>query len=80
MVTLGKLFENLVDDDIVKAINDEFEKVADIKLSELGVDSLMVMEIVVRMEDMFNIEIDYDEFELKDIETPRKIREYIENI
>ena len=78
MNKLREIFDGLVDETMLKKITNHFDDVADAKLAELGVDSLVVMEIVVRIEDLYDIEIDYDEFEVELIETPRKIIEFID--
>lgn len=75
---LKKLFEGLVDESVLNDICNNYTDYSDTTLSALGVDSLNVMEIVIRIETIFNVEIDYDDFEIEQIETPRKILKFIE--
>ena len=74
------IFRNLVSDEVLLMLENEFDKIADTNILELGIDSLATMEIVIRIEEIYNIEIDYDAFEVEYIETPRKIQQYISTL
>lgn len=70
---LSKIFNGLVSSETESTIVNKFETIADINILELGVDSLAIMELVFRMEEYAGIEIDYDNFKIEEIETPRLI-------
>lgn len=76
---LHDVFIGIVSDEILECIIDEFEEVADFSILQLGVDSLAIMKIIFRLEDILNIEVDYENFDIKQISTPRLIREIIVN-
>lgn len=76
---LHDVFIGIVSDEILECIIDEFEEVADFNILQLGVDSLAIMKILFRLEDILNIEVDYENFDIKQISTPRLIREIIDN-
>lgn len=70
---LYKIFNGLVSDDTLNSIINDFEKIADIDIMELGVDSLAIMELVFRIEELIETEIDYENFKIDEIRTPRRI-------
>jgi len=46
-------------------------------MQELGVDSVSVFEIVVGLEETYNISFEDDEFQLETFRTPRSIADYV---
>lgn len=77
MEDIVNIFRNLVSEKVLEKIENDFELIIDTNILELGVDSLAVMEIVIRIEEMYKVEIDYSTFEIEYIETPRKILDFI---
>lgn len=76
---ISRLFEGLVSSEVIRMINDDFESVGDIDVMELGIDSLAIMELILRIEEVYEISIDYESFCLDEIKTPRRIKQLIEN-
>lgn len=73
MKELERIFKGLVSEETLKNIVGNYEKYADVNIKELGVDSLAIMELVFRIEDIYNIEFDYEKFDIADIGTPQKV-------
>ena len=46
-------------------------------MQELGVDSVSVFEIVVGLEETYNISFEDDEFKLETFRTPKSIADYV---
>lgn len=74
------VFRNLISDEVLVKMEYDFDSIADTNILELGLDSLAIMEIVIRIEEIYKVEIDYDMFEIEYIETPRKIQHYISTL
>lgn len=73
MTEIQVLLDGLIDETLVEDIEQHMDE----SIASLGVDSLEVMQIVLRIEDILNIEIDYDEFDIASLETPNKIVELL---
>ena len=79
MKKIVELLKDLVDEEILEKILNDYTNIKDTNIAELGVDSLNVMQIVIRMEDLYGIDIDYDSFEIDQISTPNKIKLFLDN-
>lgn len=75
---LKEVFEGLVSQDILDCMVTKFDEIANVNIMQLGVDSLAVMKIVFRLEDILDIEVDYEEFKIQWIETPQLVLDILE--
>lgn len=67
------LFNNLLPATTIEEIHNDFEGHKETPLTQLGLESLSVMALVVRLEDEFNMEVDYETFDIRSIENLGKI-------
>lgn len=70
---ITEIFIGLVPAESLDKIVNQFEEVADVHIKQLGVDSLAIMELVLRIEETLNISIDYETFTIEQVATPRLI-------
>lgn len=70
---LEGIFSGLVAPESLQQITCHFDEIADTHIRELGVDSLAVMELVLRIEETLDIAIDYETFSVDQVATPRLI-------
>lgn len=75
-----EVLRGLVSDSILDLVKNDFDEIADTDVLELGVDSIAIMEIVIRIEEICKTTIDYEKFEIDDIKTPSKIKRLISKI
>ncbi|WP_455444522.1 phosphopantetheine-binding protein [Streptococcus salivarius] len=76
---INKVFSGIIEENVLNDIMNNSEEYQDISIQEIGVDSLATMEIVLRIEELCNIEINYDTFDIDDISTVGKILRLLEN-
>ena len=76
---INKVFFVIIEENVLNDIMNNSEEYQDISIQEIGVDSLATMEIVLRIEELCNIEINYDTFDIDDISTVGKILRLLEN-
>ncbi|MBJ8078357.1 acyl carrier protein [Bacillus cereus group sp. N12] len=79
MKWIDTLFENLLPATTIEEIKLEFDSVKDTPLTQLGLDSLSIMGLVMRLEDEFDFSIDYETFDIKSIETLSKIQSLLKS-
>jgi len=70
---LYKVFNGIISQESMNLIINDFKEVADTDIQDLGVDSLAIMELLFRIEELLQIEIDYESFKIEQIKTPRLI-------
>ncbi|WP_340024225.1 acyl carrier protein [Paenibacillus sp. FSL K6-1096] len=70
---LEEIFSGLVSPETLRQISCNFEDIADIHIKQLGVDSLAIMELVLRIEETMDVNIDYETFSVDEVATPRLI-------
>lgn len=68
-----KLFQGLMTDETLNKLESNLEEYIDCDITSLGIDSLVFMELVLRIEEISNEEIDFDTFDISSISTIRKI-------
>lgn len=71
------LFDGILPVSKLDEIADNYESYKDTPLIHLGVDSLATMGIVLRILNLFNIEIDFETFDINNVETLAKIEIFI---
>lgn len=76
---INEVFSGIIEENVLNDIMNNPEEYQDISIQEIGVDSLATMEIVLRIEELCNIEINYDTFDIDDISTVGKILRLLEN-
>ncbi len=75
---LDFVFRNIVSDQTLEALKSSYDTLADVSISQLGVDSLEIIKIFFNLEEMLKIQLDYEKLDLEQISTPRKIIEFID--
>ncbi|AXJ13286.1 phosphopantetheine-binding protein [Streptococcus pluranimalium] len=76
---INEVFSGIIEESILNGIINNPEEYQDISIKEIGVDSLATMEIVLRIEELCDIEINYDTFDIDDISTVGKILRLLED-
>ncbi|EEM55803.1 MULTISPECIES: acyl carrier protein [Bacillus] len=79
MKWIDTLFKNLLPATTIEEIKLDFDSVKDTPLTQLGLDSLSIMGLVMRLEDEFDFSIDYETFDIKSIETLSKIQSLLKS-
>lgn len=74
---VNELFEGLIEEDMINRIIEDFDGYKDVTIFELGVDSLDVMNLVLNIEEKYDKDINFDDFNIDTINTPQKIQDYI---
>ena len=72
-----KIFKGIIDNVLLEDIKTYPELYLDKKIVELGVDSLVFMDVVFNIEKVIGKEIDFTDFDIDSISTIGKIIEYI---
>lgn len=70
---INVLFTGLLSEETLEKVNEDFDSYKSIPLSKLGLDSLATMSVVLNIESQFNKSINYETFDIEDIETLEKI-------
>ena len=70
---INVLFTGLLSEETLEKVNEDFDSYKSILLSKLGLDSLATMSVVLNIESQFNKSINYETFDIEDIETLEKI-------
>ncbi|AUY49105.1 MULTISPECIES: acyl carrier protein [Streptomycetaceae] len=71
------LFSGLLPEETVALVCDRYDEYQDAPLTQLGLESMAVMGLVVRMETDFGKEIDYEAFQLSDVSTLARIKAFL---
>lgn len=72
-MNIEKLLSGLVEEKVIHNIIENIEQYKYLPIKNLGVDSLALMELVLRIEEQAEIEIDFDNFEVDSVSTLNKI-------
>jgi acyl carrier protein len=64
----------------VNEITEKYGEFKDLTLAQLGVDSLSIMGLILRLQEICDIEIDYENFKLSEVETLAKIEEFVRRL
>ena len=72
-----QIFKWIIDNVLLEDIKTNPELYLDKKIVELGVDSLVFMDVVFNIEKVIGKEIDFTDFDIDSISTIGKIIEYI---
>jgi acyl carrier protein len=76
---LEELFDGFLTAAKIDEITKNYEKYKGIPITQLGVDSLAVMGLALRVQSMFHKNIDFEKFDVRDMETLEKIEHFIES-
>lgn len=71
---IDKLFEGFLPEDTLAKLRADYDRYQDVPLNQLGLDSMATMGLVIRLEERFGVEIDYESFDIGALETLEKIR------
>ncbi len=75
---IESIFQGVLTDDEIFKISSDVKSYGDVKLSQLGVDSIGLMSVVFNLEDHLQTEIDFEELRIEDFETINKIGLFID--
>ncbi|HEY0222716.1 MAG TPA: acyl carrier protein [Lactovum miscens] len=70
---IEELFKGIVEENELKEMILHTSKYLETEIVSLGVDSLALMELVLRIEDLLGQEIDFDTFDIDSVSTVGKI-------
>ena len=71
------LLTGLLPESTIKLVSDRYDEYKDVPLSQLGLESLAVMGLVLRIDSEFGKEIDFESFDLSDVSTLSRTRAYL---
>lgn len=74
---VNKLLSGFVADDKLARITSDFASYRDVPLAQLGVDSMAIMGLVLNLENVFGLQIDYAAFEVSALRTLSTIEHYL---
>ncbi|MFF2745973.1 phosphopantetheine-binding protein [Kitasatospora sp. NPDC058048] len=75
---ISVLLTNLLPADTVQLLSNKYEEYKDTPLTHIGLESMAVMGLVLRLSSEFGREVDYEEFDLDEVSTLGKIKTYLE--
>ena len=76
---LDELFAGILSSEAISDIKAKYETVKDLPLGQLGVDSMTMMAIVLQIEQVYGIQIDFSSFDIDNISTLSNIESYLEH-
>lgn len=76
-MNIEKIFNGFLSNETIDKINLNYEKYKDVDLLNLGVDSLDIMGIVFSIEEHYKKEINFETFDIDEIKTLEKIKNFI---
>lgn len=71
------LFERFLAEEVLARVVADYAAHRDVPLAQLGVDSMSVMGLVLTMQDAFDLDIDFVEFDIATLATLGSIEEYL---
>ena len=74
---IRSLLDGLLPSQTVEMVCDRYDEYKDTLLSELGVDSMAQMGLVINIEKAFGREIDYETFDLADVSTLSRVWKFL---
>lgn len=74
---VSTLFDRFLTDEVLARIVADYAGHRDVPLAQLGVDSMSVMGLVLTMQDAFDLNIDFVEFDIATLATLGSIEEYL---
>lgn len=75
---IQEIFNGLVPEPLIKDIIDNYEEYKNIPLTKLGIDSLVMIGILLEIDKLFNLKIDYENFDLNMMKTLQSLENFIE--
>lgn len=75
---LRDVFYGVLSEEKIMNIVSDYDKNKDVPLAALGIDSLYMMGIVLKINELVDNKINFDDFKFEDIETLSKILMFIE--
>lgn len=74
---IHSILDGLLPNQTIEMVCDKYDEYKDTPLSELGVDSMALMALVINIEKAFGQEIDYEAFDLADVSTLGRIERFL---
>ena len=74
---IRSLLSGLLPDQTVQMVCEDYDSYKDVPLSQLGLDSMAVMGLVLKIETEFGREVDYEAFDIADVSTLNRTKEYL---
>lgn len=78
-MTLNKLIEIIVEVRETPELRNSISSDDDI-INDIGIDSLQLINLILKVEDEFDVEIDFDEFQMDDLTSVERFFNYIKGI
>jgi acyl carrier protein len=74
---IAPLLDGLLPSTRIAELIADYERYQDVPLSNLGLDSLSVMGLVINIEDRLGRQVDYETFDISALETLGKARRFL---
>lgn len=74
---IHSMLDGLLPSQTIETIRDSYDEYKDTPLSDLGVDSMAQMALVINLERAFGREIDYEAFDLSEVSTLSRIEQLL---
>lgn len=74
---VSKLLTGLIPDETITLINADYARYRSVLLTDLGLESLAVMGLVLRIENIFGCRVDYETFDLSQVMTLERVEAFI---
>lgn len=71
------LLTGLLPDGTIQLVEERYDEFKDVPLTQLGLESMAVMGLVVRFETEFGKEVDFESFNLSDVSTLDRVRSWL---
>ena len=78
MIYSFEIVKKYIQPNIISEIESDFEKYQNTELSSLGIDSLSFFQVVLEIEEICNLKLDYINLDIKQFSTLKKIDQFIE--
>jgi acyl carrier protein len=75
---MSRIFSGLVDQSILQEMEENISEFENVSISNIGVNSLALMELVFRIESEANMQFDFDDFDIETVSTVGKIKQLVE--
>ncbi|MFJ4439512.1 phosphopantetheine-binding protein [Streptomyces sp. NPDC088923] len=72
-----ELFTGFLTEDVIRRAVEDFTAQREIPLVQLGIDSMAVMGLVLNLESVFGLQIDYASFDIRTLATMGSIEDYL---
>jgi acyl carrier protein len=75
---IRSLLTGLLNEQTIDMLCESYEEYQDVPLFQLGLESMAVMGLVLRMEAQFGKQIDYEAFDIAEVSTLSRARRFLD--